>query len=382
MPTEDELRDHAAACAECERLNTAIETEERFQESERAEAEAEIGGGAGGGHGTGARDARPEELREMRRGLAEFARTGNMATLNAISARALSGNVDDAGGYTIVPALSATMTRRLHDQSPMRRLARVVQRERSNEFVEPIDREEPTASWVTENQARPETTTPTFGLLKISLNEIYATQPITQALLDSSYVDLGGWIEEKITDKFARTEGTAFVVGDSVLKPQGFLTLTTSADADSTRDAEALQKIQSGAPNGITVDALRDMFWKLRAPHRTSATWLMSSATANAIDKLKDGNGDYLWRDSSVAGVPPTLLGRPVEFSEDMPAPTTGQLPVAFGDWMQGYVIVDQVGVRFLRDPYTSKPNVLFYAYKRVAGGVANCDAIKLLEID
>jgi HK97 family phage major capsid protein len=119
----------------------------------------------------------------------------------------------------------------------------------------------------------------------------------------------------------------------------------------------------------------------MRAPHRANASWLMSSATASQLDTLKDANGHYIWRDSVAADVPPTLLGRPVYFSEDMDSVSAGTFPIAFANWKAAYVIADKPGVRWLRDPYSSKPSVLFYAYRRVGGGVADTDALKLMKI-
>ena len=138
----------------------------------------------------------------------------------------------------------------------------------------------------------------------------------------------------------------------------------------------------SGDASTITADGLRDLYWKLRAPHRPNASWIMASATANVVDKLKfTATGEYIWRDSSTAGAPPTLLGRPVEFDENMPSVAGGNYPIAFGDFRAGYLIVDWSGMKFLRDTYSDKPNVHIYCYRRTGGGVALTDAIKLLKI-
>ena len=65
--------------------------------------------------------------------------------------------------------------------------------------------------------------------------------------------------------------------------------------------------------------------------------------------------------------------------AEDMPDIAVDATAVAFGDFKRGYLIVDRLGVRVLRDPYSAKPYVLFYTTKRVGGGVQNFEAIKLL---
>lgn len=157
--------------------------------------------------------------------------------------------------------------------------------------------------------------------------------------------------------------------------------MASSSAVDGARPLNTLQYVPSGGATEVTVDGLRDLYWAMRAPHRPNAVWLMSSATANAIDKLKfEATGEYVWRDSSTAGAPPTLLGRPVEFDENMPSIAAGSYAIAF-DFQAGYLIVDWQGMKFLRDPYTDKPNVLFYCYRRTGGGVALPDAIKLLKV-
>jgi HK97 family phage major capsid protein len=298
--------------------------------------------------------------------LSTFVRSGDETEMKALSA---GSNVD--GGYLVHPVISAAMTKRIFDLTPMRRLARLVSIGAGGSFEEPIDVQETGATWVGETDARPATTTPQFGLLTIACEELYALQTVTQRLVDDASIDVGVWVEGKIADKFARSEGTATINGDGVKKPKGILTYPTAATPDLTRSWGTLQHILSGAAGAITADALKDLVWSLRAPYRQGASWLMNSTTANAIDKLKDANGDYLWRAGMTAGAPPSLLGYPVEFSEDMPDIAANALALAFGNFQLGYTIVDKPGVRYLRDPYSSKPNLLFYAYRRTGGAVA-----------
>ena len=188
---------------------------------------------------------------------------------------------------------------------------------------------------------------------------------------------VGAWVDEKQTSKFARSEDAAFINGDGVGKPRGILTYDASTAADAVRPWGTVQKVASGAAATVTADGLKNVLYSLRAPYRAGASWLINSNTANAIDKLKNGAGDYIWRDSMTAGAAPNLLGYPVEFDETMPDLEASSLSIAFGNFKLAYVVVDRPGVRFLRDPYSSKPHVLFYSYKRVGGGLANSEALK-----
>lgn len=317
-----------------------------------------------------------EATTEYTKALATMVRTGDDTALKGMSVGS-----DPDGGYVVIPARSQGMTQKIFDGSPIRRLARVETITTGDAWEEPVDADDIGAEWVGESEGRPATATPELGMLRVPVHETYALQPVTQRLIDDASIDVGAWVEGKISDKFARQEGTAFTLGDGIAKPRGFLTYPTAITTDATRAWATIQHLMSGAATAITADALRDVVWGLRAPYRMGAAWLMNSNTANSIDKLKDGNGNYIWRDSSAAGVPPSLLGYPVEFSEDVPDIAAGSLAIALANWKRAYVIADKVGIRVLRDPFSSKPKVLIYAYKRVGGGLANSEAIKLMKI-
>lgn len=371
--TSEEVARHTESFELAQNLRTQIAAEMVIIERERSHAMDQIRGMPADAHAS-------PELRDVRAAMAYFARSGDDSRFRALDHRSMSAASGPDGGYVVVPALSSSMTSRIFDESPIYGLARVIDMTSGDVWEEPLDMGESEAEWIGESSDREDTDTPQLGKLSIPLNEIDASQLITQKLLDVSYIDLGAWLEGKITDKFARKEGASFVCGDGILKPQGFLNVETDSAKDIIRPNDKLQYVPTGSATAITADSLRDLYWAMRAPHRKNATWLMASATANGIDKLKNEVGDYIWRPGQTAGAPPELLGRPVEFAEDMPAPGDGALPVAFGDWKAGYTIVQQPGLRLLRDPFSKKPNVIFYAYRRVGGGVANCDAIKLLK--
>ena len=346
--------------------------------------EAKINRPGAGGH------SRPGEpgysdssaAQKEKKAFAMFARTGDDREIKGMSV-----GDDTAGGYLDTPTLSDMINKRLFDQSPMRRISRTVTISLGSLFQEPKDTSDIGATWVGEKQSRPETTASQFGQLEVVANELYANIQVTQTLLDDSRFDIGTYITNKIADKFGREEGKQVILGDGLKMPQGILTYATSAASnnaltdDTTRAPSTLTYVPTGTATSLSADSLKSLFYAVRAVHRTNATWLMSSATANVLDTLKDGVGQYLWRTSMAAGAPPTLLGKPVEFCEDMPQVMAGSFPIAFGDFSVGYLLVDKVGVKILRDPFSNKPFVGFYATRRVGGAVANFDAIKLLKI-
>lgn len=335
------------------------------------------GAGAGGGVET-------KDLHDAREAMGAYIKHGNSSKL--VEMKAMSVGSDPNGGYIVLPALSASMNSKIFDQSPMKRLSRLETITSGDAWEEIDDHDEPDAEWVAEQQARNETSTPELGKLRVELHEIHASPKVTQKVLDTSYVDIGAWLEGKVADKFGRTEGVSFISGNGVGKPNGLLNGTPVTTGDATRARGVLQYFPSGAASTLhattPADVFRNMLWGLRTPYRSGANWLMNSNSANAIDKIKNATtGDYLWRDSMGAGLAPTLLGYPVEFDENMPDIGADAFPVAFGKFKKGYVVVELNGIRVLPDPYLSKPNVIFYTYKRVGGGIAESEAIKLLKI-
>jgi HK97 family phage major capsid protein len=238
------------------------------------------------------------------------------------------------------------------------------------------------SGWVAETAARPETDSPTLAELSFPTMELYAMPAATSALLDDSAVNIDEWIAEEVRDAFAQQEGTAFVTGNGTAKPKGFLAYTNVDNASwSWGNIGFLKTGVDGAfASSNPGDKLIDLVYAVKAGYRANGTFVFNRATQAVIRKMKDGEGNYLWQPAAKAGDPSLLMGFPVVESEDMPTIATDSYSVAFGDFRRGYLIVDRVGIRVLRDPYSSKPYVLFYTTKRVGGGVQDFDAIKLLK--
>jgi HK97 family phage major capsid protein len=208
---------------------------------------------------------------------------------------------------------------------------------------------------------------------------------VTQSLLDDSDFDIGAFVLEEISREFTVQEGTAFVTGDGIRKPRGFLNYPTFIGAQNAKFGQ-IEAIKSGNAGGLAADpdggdAIIDVLHAMKAAHRKNATWLMNSKTQAVVAKLKDSQGRYIWTTAVAAGAPDMLLGRPVALDENMPDIAANAFPIALGDWQQGYIINDRLGARILRDPYSNKPFVMFYATKRVGGRVLNSEAIKLLRV-
>lgn len=320
---------------------------------------------------------------------AQYVRSGtgadDLRRLNGEGSRAqvhaaMSVGSDSAGGYLAPTEWDRMVHRAQLIVSPMRRLAKVITTgvgAYSTVWSDNVWG----SGWVGETAARPSTATPTLSSLEFASGEIYANAAITQRLLDDSELDLETWLSTELGDEFTKQEGIAFISGNGTLKPRGLLTYVTGGASDGTHPGGNLTVVNTAAIGTITLDDLIGFAYSLSAPYRQGASWLMASTTAAYLAKLKDGEGNYLWRESTVAGQPATLLGYPVEIDEAMPAVGNDALPIAFGNFTQGYVINDRFGTRILRDPYTNKPYVQFYATKRVGGGIEDPNAIRLLKV-
>lgn len=318
-----------------------------------------------------------------RKAWASFVRSGDESGLAEVRA-SMSVGSDPDGGYTVSPVMGTAIQRTLFDASPLARLARRVSIGAGDAFEEPWDVSDIGAEWVGETQARPSLDGTKLKMLSYPVMEIYTNQVVTQRLLDDSSFDLGSWIETKISDKFARTEAAAFVHGDGVLKPRGLLTYPTAATPDATRPFGTIEHVNTGAsaafpaaPDGV--DKLVDLVYALRSPYRPNARFLMNRKTAGLIRKLKDGEGRFIWQAGGAAGQPDTLLGFPIELDEEFPDIAANSLSIAFGDFAQAYITVDKPGIRMIRDPFTARPHVVIYAYRRVGGGLQNSEAVKFL---
>jgi len=263
----------------------------------------------------------------------------------------------------------------------LRQVAQVVQ-VNATAYDVLIDHTEAGAAWATETGAVSETATPMIDRISIPLYELNAMPKASQRLLDDSAFDIESWLAARIASKFARAEADAFINGDGANKPRGILDYATVANDSWAWDA--IGTIKTGSDGDFhpsaPASALIDLVYALPAEYRVNATFVMNSRTASAIRKIKDAEGRFLWSDGYAQGEPARLLGHAVLICEDMPPIASGSHSVAFADFSAAYTIAERPDLRILRDPFSAKPHVLFYATKRVGGGVTDFSAIKLLE--
>jgi HK97 family phage major capsid protein len=324
-----------------------------------------------------------EQYRLYKRAFSDMMRKG-VPEIADEERKALSIGIDSEGGYLVPADVSGRIVTKLFDLSPIRSIANI--QTISSDRLEGIeDLDEASFGWVGEIQARTDTATPKIGKYEIPAHEMYAMPNATQKLLDDSAVDVEAWLSGKVLDKFARAEGAAFCTGDGINKPRGFTSYTFVATGDATRTWGQLEMVKTGVNGDFAASAPADILYDLEGAFKpgylANARWVTRRQVVQKIRKFKGATtGDYLWQPGLQAGKPATLIGYPITMAEDMPALATNTQSLALGDFNIGYQIVDRLGIRVLRDPFTNKPYIRFYTTKRTGGAVVNFEAIKAIQ--
>lgn len=287
-----------------------------------------------------------------------------------------------AGGFALPEIIEREIARLSVDISPIRQIA-TVRMVGSPDYKELFDINGAGFEWVGETGTRSQTDTPDLAEVAPTFGTASAKPQASEESLDDLFFDVENWLTMSAAEAIAQGEGAAFVSGNGTNKPTGFLTGTPVSTADSSRAFGVLQYVASGqaAAMPTSLDKLYDVVYALRARYRNNARWLTSKLVLASMRKYKDADNNYLWQPSLIVGQPSTFMGYAVNEAEDMPAVAANAFPVAFGDFREGYLIADRVGMRITRDEITTPGFVKFYVRKRVGGKIRNSEAIKLLKI-
>lgn len=352
-----------------ERINADVSRIEAALDKAMADiASAQLGGGEQ------VRD--PEYTDQFR---AYFRSGVESQRLNEVKAQATK--TDGEGGFLAPIEWDRTIGQKLKQVSMIREEASV-QVISSAGFSKVFSDRATGSGWVGEQAARAETSTPTLASLAFPLGELYANPAASQGLIDDAEVDIEAWLAEEVSLEFARQEGIAFLSGDGSNKPHGILTYVTGAANAARHPFGAITVTNSGNASLLnSADAVLDLNYSLPEEFEANAKFFMNRLTAGVVRKLKTTDGQYLWQPAVAAGQPSTLAGAPVVHLPGMPTVAANAIAMLYGDMRETYQVVDRIGLRVLRDPYTRKPFVHFYTTKRVGGGVKNPESMKALRI-
>ena len=291
-------------------------------------------------------------------------------------------NVDPQGGYLMPAATEGRIVAKVYDTTPMRQYATVEQLN-GDKLEGLIDNGQADSGWVSEQGARTETNTPELGKYSLEVHEQYARAHVSQKSLDDM-ANVESWLVGKLSDRFTRVENASFFNGTGIGQPRGLCTYTTAATADSTRAWGTIEHVNTGAAGAFAAsnpaDTLIDVIYQIKSAYRAGAMWMAPKDVYRLVRKFKTtSDAPYIWEPAFGADQPARVLGYPIVEAEDMPVLANGSLSMAFGNFREAYTIVDRLGMRMIRDIYSSKPFVQFYAIKRTGGGVVNFEAVKFV---
>ena len=321
-----------------------------------------------------------KEASEHKTAFLQFVRKGIDAGLGDLQAKALQIGTEADGGYAVPEEMDRNIIQLLRDTSPMRQVCNQIT-VGSPDYKRLVGLGGAGSGWVGETDARPATGTPTLGQISAFMGEIYSNPQATQTSLDDIFFNAETWLNEEVAREFSEKEGNAFLLGNGTNKPKGLLAYPLLTTADDVRAFGSLQKLISGSAGAFNGDKLIDLIHSLKAGYRANGKFMMGNLTVAYARKLKDSDGNYLWRPGLEAGAPSSLLGYGIVENEDMPDVAVDANAIAFGDFKRAYTIVDRIGTRVLRDPYTNKPYVGFYTTKRVGGMLVDSQAVKVLTL-
>jgi HK97 family phage major capsid protein len=382
--TEEKLNRMKADLAETIAAKAAIELKAKAVEDRLAELETKAGRpGAFDGKGS-------KQADEHKAAFLEFARKGAaggaMDRLYQVEQKAadVRTSTGASGGFALPKEIADQVYKVLMDTSPIRSIARVVTTG-TTDYHQVVNRGGLAAEWVGETSTRTQpTATPDFADVAPTFGELSAPPEATRHSLNDLFFDVEAMLVADGTERFGIAEGIAFISGDGVNKPTGFLTGTPVVTGDASRAFGVLQYRATGQAAALATnafDTFKRMLFDLKAGYRGNATYVMNSLTMAELAVIKDTTGQYLLEQAVRAGEPDTISSRPVLVAEDMPNIAANTFPVALGDFQRGYLIADIPGVWMVRDEITKVGWVRFPMAKRVGGRMLDSNAIKLLKI-
>ena len=320
------------------------------------------------------------EAQEHKEAFGAFMRKGLDAGLAELQAKALNITADADGGFAVPEELDRSIGSLLRNSTPMREICNVVQMGGA-EYKKLMSLAGSTSGWVGEADARTATNTPQLAQITPFMGELYANPQATQTMLDDVFFNAEQWLAGELATEFAEKENLAFTSGDGVKKPKGLLAYTTAATSDATRAFGTFEHINSGSIGAVSADDIVKFAFNLRTGYLPNSIWQFNRNTLAALMVLKDSTGQYLWQPSITLGTQASLAGYKFVLNDDMPNVAAGANAIAFGDHKRAYTIVDRMGTRVLRDPFTNKPYIGFYTTKRVGGMAVDTQAVKFLKI-
>ncbi|WP_143872522.1 phage major capsid protein [Catenovulum sediminis] len=325
-------------------------------------------------------NAKSKDAIEHEKAYTKFMRKGSEDGLAELETKALNLGTDEDGGFAVPEEWNRNILKATENMSVMRGVCSQMTIG-TEDYKQLMDIGGTTSGWVGETDARPGTNSPQLKQLSANFGEIYANPAATQKSLDDIYFNVEQWLIDSIQEEFSDKEDEAFTIGDGTNKPKGLLTHTMATEADGVRAWNAFQYRETSTVGQVTADDIVKAPFMLKQRYRGMAKWMGSTDLLANLMVLKDGNDNYLWRPGLEVGESSTLRNREYIENDYMPGVAANANALALGDFSRTMMILDRIGIRMLRDPYTNKPYVQFYTTKRVGNMVRNYNAMKFLRV-
>lgn len=327
----------------------------------------------GGGKGS-------KEATEHKAGWVQFVRKGKDDGLAELEQKAMQTVTDPDGGYAVPEELDRNIISALKNEVVMRAECNVISMGTPN-YKKLVNKGGTNSGWVGETDERPETNTSKLSTIEPVWGEIYGNPHATQVMLDDAFFDVENFIVSELTQEFSEQEEIAFTNGNGDKKPKGLLAYGSDDKTDKEREWGKLQHLLAAKPGTVDTDEIVKLVYTLRKPYRNGARWMLNNNTLFTVRTLKDSQGNYLWQPGLQLGQPSSLLSYGIAENEQFPDIGAGATPIGFGNFKRCFTILDRIGVRMLRDPYTKKPFVGFYTTKRVGSMLVDSHAVKLIKM-
>ena len=283
---------------------------------------------------------------------------------------ALSVGEDTEGGYTVPDEFERRLVQALEENNIFRQLATVIRTNSGTRKI-PIATDTMEAQWIDEGEEIPETNT-RFGQTTLSAYKLGTMIKVSNELLHDSAFDLASYIATRFGVAMGNAEERAFFTGDGDKKPLGILAETGGAELGVTAASEHL----------VTFDEIFDLYYSLKSPYRRNAQFICNETLLLQLMKLKDGNGNYIWKPGLDTAKPDTILGRPILTSTFMPTMSAGERVLLFGD-LKNYWVADRQNRTFrrLNELYARTDQVGFMTTQRVDGRLILPESVKVLKM-
>ncbi|MCX4027931.1 phage major capsid protein [Spartinivicinus marinus] len=316
---------------------------------------------------------------EYEKAFDQFVRKGKTDQIDDLKTKTMQTSNDEDGGYAVPEQLDRQIIDFGRDQVVMRSVC-------SSQTLSTPDLKKlrkdgrATSGWVGETSPRPNTDTSQLKPITTHWGEIYANPEATQTMLDDAFFNVQQFLLNDIGEEFSEQEEAAFTNGDGNLKPVGLFAYPRTTQSDDVREFGKLQYLDTATAK-LEADDLLKLLYALKRKYRTGARWMMNSTSVGQVRLMKDNDGNYLWSPGLQAGEPSRLLGYSLTENEQVDDIAAKKAPISFGNFKRAYLILDRIGTRVLRDPYTNKPFVSFYTTKRVGNMLLDSNAVKVLQI-